>query len=68
MGFSGGSAVKNLPAYAGDMSSVPESGRSPGGGNGNPLQVLLIGKSQGQRSLAGCRPWGHKEFGAELSH
>ena len=33
--------VKNLPANAGDMrdsGSIPESGRSPGGGNVNPLQ------------------------------
>jgi len=33
--------VKNLPANAGDarvMSSIPGSGRSPGVGNGNPLQ------------------------------
>ena len=33
--------VKNLPANAGekkDVSSVPESARSPGGGNGTPLQ------------------------------
>ena len=32
--------VKNLPASAGDIrdvGSVPESGRSPGGGHGNPL-------------------------------
>jgi len=32
--------VKNLPASAedaGDTGSIPESGRSPGGGNGNPL-------------------------------
>ena len=32
--FPGGSAVKNLPANAGDAGSIPESGRSPGGGNG----------------------------------
>ena len=31
------SAVKNLPANAGDPGSIPGSGRSPGGGNGNPL-------------------------------
>ena len=40
MGFPGGSALKNLPANAedaGDMGSIPGSGRSPGGGNGNPL-------------------------------
>ena len=33
--------VKNLPANAGDirdMGSIPGSGRSPGGGHGNPLQ------------------------------
>ena len=33
--------VKNPPANVGDirdMGSIPESGRSPGGGNGNPLQ------------------------------
>ena len=29
--------VKNLPANAGDMGSVPGLGRSPGGGHGNPL-------------------------------
>ena len=37
--------VKNLPAYSGDtkeMGSIPGSGRSPGGGNGNPLQCLKI--------------------------
>ena len=32
MGFSGGSVVKNLPAMQGDVSSIPRSGRSPGGG------------------------------------
>ena len=41
LGFPGGSEVKNLPASAGaagDVGSIPGSGRSPGGGNGNPLQ------------------------------
>ena len=36
-----GSVVKNLPASAGateDEGLIPVSGRSPGGGNGNPLQ------------------------------
>ena len=35
--------VKNLPANAGDIrdpGSIPGLGRSPGGGNGNPLSVL----------------------------
>ncbi|XDC88119.1 hypothetical protein R6Z07F_019292 [Ovis aries] len=34
----GDSVVKNLPASAEDAGSSPGSGRSPGGGNGNPLQ------------------------------
>ena len=36
-GFPGGSVV-NMPANAGDVGFIPGSGRSPGGGNGNPLQ------------------------------
>ena len=28
---------------------------------GHPTPVLLPGESQGQRSLVGCRPWGHTE-------
>ena len=38
-----GSVVKNLPANAGAMGSIPESGRSPGEGNGNPLQYSCMG-------------------------
>ena len=56
-GFPGGSVVKNPPANAGDVGDkglIPESGRSPGEGNGNPLTpVLLPRESHGQRSLAG---------------
>ena len=37
--------VKNLPASAGDAGSIPQSGRSPGEGNGNPLQHSCLGKS-----------------------
>ena len=36
-------SVKNLPASAGDMSSIPGLGRSPGGGNGNPFQYFCLG-------------------------
>ena len=35
--------VKNLPANAGDMGSIPESARLPGKGNGNPLQYSCLG-------------------------
>jgi len=37
--------VKNLPANAGDIrdtGSIPGSGRSPGGGHGNPLQYSCL--------------------------
>ena len=37
-GFPNGSEVKNLPANAGDVGSIPVLGRYPGEGNGNPLQ------------------------------
>ena len=35
--------VKNLTANAGDMGSIPGSGRFPGEGNGNPLQCSYLG-------------------------
>ena len=38
----GGSVVKNLPANTGDAGSIPESGRSPGVGNSNPLQYSCL--------------------------
>ena len=41
MGFPGGTVVENPPANAGDARDpglIPGSGRSPGEGNGNPLQ------------------------------
>ena len=36
--------VKNLPANAGDSDSNPGLGKSPGGGNGNPLQYSCLGE------------------------
>ena len=42
-GFPCGSAVKNPPANAGDVNSIPGSGRSPGEVNGNPLQYSYLG-------------------------
>ena len=41
-GFPGGSVVKNPPAIAGDVDSIPGSGRSPGIGNDNPLQYSCL--------------------------
>ena len=45
-GFAGGSMVKNLPANAGDAGDrvlIPWLGRSPGEGNGKPLQDSCLG-------------------------
>ena len=47
-GFLGGSVVKNLPVNAGDAGdtgSIPGSRRSPGIGNGNPLQYSCLENS-----------------------
>ena len=44
-GFPGGSVVKNRLASAGDIDSIPGSGRSPEEGNGNPLQCSCLAKS-----------------------
>ena len=43
VGFPGGSVVMNFPANAGDVGSIPGSGRSPGEGDGNPLQYSCLG-------------------------
>ena len=43
LGFPGGSVVKNLPTNAGDLGSIPESGRFLGEGNGNPFQYSCLG-------------------------
>ena len=45
-----GLVVKNLPANAGDVGSIPGSGRSPGEGNGNPLQYSCLENSMDRRT------------------
>ena len=55
--------VKNPPAVAGDLGSIPGIGRSPGGGHGNPLQHSYLENLCGQRSLVGYSPWGYKVLG-----
>ena len=59
-GFPGGTAVKNPPANASDMGSIPGSGRSPRVGNGNLLQYSYWENLHGQRSLIGYIPEGCK--------
>ena len=59
MAFPGDSDGKQSACNAGD----PNSGRSPGEGNGNPLQYsYLENYKNGQWSLVGYSPWGHKEL------
>ena len=56
--------VKNPHADAGvarDVGVIPELGRSPGIGNGNPLQYFCLKKFHGQRSLVGYSSRGLKE-------
>ena len=58
-GFPGGSAVKSPPCQGRRYSSVPGSGRSPGGGHGNPLQWPCLGnlmdRGAWQRTVQGVR-------------
>ena len=42
LGFPGGSGSKESVCNAGDLGSIPGSGRSPGEGNGNPLQYSCL--------------------------
>ena len=42
-GFPGGTVAKNLPVNAGYVGSIPGSGRSPGGENGNLLWYSCLG-------------------------
>ena len=41
-GLPSAQSVKNLPANAGDLGSIPGLGRSPGEGNGNPLPYSCL--------------------------
>ena len=62
LGSSGGSDGKESACNAGDLSSIPGLGRLiPWRRERQPTSVFLPGKSQGQRSLEGYSPWGHKK-------
>ena len=56
--------VKSLSASAGDIKRHnfnPWVGKIPWRRKLQPIPIFLPGDSHGQRSLAGCHPWGHKE-------
>ena len=50
VGFLGGSGVKNPPPNAGEAGSIPGSVRSPGIGNGNPLQYSCLENSMNREA------------------
>ena len=62
LGFPGGLVVNNLPVNAGDMGS----GRSPGGGKGNPLQYSCL-ENPVDRGAVTYSPWGHKRVSHNLA-
>ena len=65
-GFSGGLVVKNLPANAGNTSSISGLRRSLGVGNIQPTPVFLPGESHGQGSLVDYGQWVPRRLGHDL--
>ena len=59
--FPGGSDGKVSAYNAGDLGSIPGSGRSPGEGNGNPLQYSYLENPMDGGTWLGYSPWGRKE-------
>ena len=59
--FPADSAGKEPACNAGDLGSIPGSGRYPGVRHGNPLQYSCLENPYGQRSLVGYSPQGHKQ-------
>ena len=72
LGFSGGSDGKGFTCNAGDQGSIPVWGRSPGEGNGHPLQYSLdrgaheVAKSQ--TWLSDCHTFFLRELGISRRH
>ena len=62
MSFPGGSLVKNTLANAGYVSSTSGSGRSPGEGNGNPLQYSCLGNLMDRGAWLAAVRGGRKRF------
>ena len=58
-GFPGGSEGKESACHAGDLGSIPKLRRSPGEGDGNPLQYSCLGNPMD--SGAWKTTWDHRE-------
>ena len=61
MGFPGDSDGKESACNAGDLGSIPGFERSPGEGNGNPLQYSCW-ENPTDRGAWQASPWGHEEL------
>ena len=59
LGFLCGSDGKESACNVGDLGLILGLGRSPGEGNGNPLQCSCLGNPM---DMVGCSPWDHKEL------
>ena len=59
--FPGSSDGKASAYNMGDLGSIPGSGRSPGEGNGNPLQYPCLENPMDGGTWLGYSPWGLKE-------
>ena len=66
LGFRGDSVVKNPPADVRDVGSTSEPGRSPGGGDGNPLQYSCLGNFT-DRGPGGLQSMGSQRSLTQLS-
>ena len=62
MGFPGSSDGKESACNAGDLASIPRSGRTPGEGNGNPPQYSVPENFKDRGAWQGYRAWGSKEW------
>ena len=61
LGLPGASAVKELPASAGNVGLISGLGRSPGEGNGNPLQYSSLGNTTERGA------WGRQSMGSQTT-
>ena len=66
VGFCDGSVVQNPPVNAGDRVLIPGLGRSPGVGNGNPLQYSRLGKIPWTEEPGGLQSIGSRDLGLLL--
>ena len=61
LGFPSSSDSKESACNAGDLGSIPGLGRSPGEGNGNPLQYSCLENPMDGGAWRASSPWGPKE-------